>query len=336
MSVRRVVLGAAVAGTAVVVLVMGSVVGMAGTIATVVSAEESGDDGSSSQQCVTTVTTGRRTTLTSEQRQNAATIISVGLSMDVPERGLVVAIATAMQESRLRNLDYGDRDSVGLFQQRPSSGWGTVAELTTPKIAARKFYRALLQVDGWQSMAVTVAAQTVQRSAYPNAYAQWETLAHTVVANSSSVTTVSASDTAAACGELADGTSSGSYGSEMVQAALEQLGEPYVWGATGPDSFDCSGLVVYSWRQVGYRLSIRTADQMYRNSTTVQAGEEKPGDLLFGSFDSAGTAHHVMIVVRKGTAVEAPQTGDVVKVVQYSTKSWKIGRLKSGVMTKTG
>jgi hypothetical protein len=79
-----------------------------------------------------------------------------------------------MQESKLRNLSYGDRDSVGLFQQRPSQGWGTVAQIATPSYAAAAFYRRLAQVDGWDDLPVTVAAQAVQRSAYPEAYGQHE------------------------------------------------------------------------------------------------------------------------------------------------------------------
>ena len=113
------------------------------------------------------------------QRENAATIVQVGVALAVPERGEVVALATAMQESQLYNLgDLGannDHDSLGLFQQRPSMGWGTAAQVTDPVYAATAFYLALKRVPGWESMAVTVAAQRVQRSAFPNAYAQWET-----------------------------------------------------------------------------------------------------------------------------------------------------------------
>jgi cell wall-associated NlpC family hydrolase len=93
--------------------------------------------------------------------------------------------------------------------------------------------------------------------------------------------------------------------------------------------------VVYSWEQVGYRLTIRTADQMLRNSQPVPAGTEQPGDLLFGDFTAAG-AGHVMIVVRQGLAVEAPHTGDVVKLIPYTASAWKIGRLRSSVMVPTG
>ena len=114
----------------------------------------------------------------SEQRENAATIIQVGAVLDVPERGQIVALATAMQESQLRNLGHlgasNDHDSLGLFQQRPSMGWGSVEQVTDPVYSATAFYLALKRVPGWESMAVTVAAQRVQRSAFPYAYAQWE------------------------------------------------------------------------------------------------------------------------------------------------------------------
>jgi hypothetical protein len=113
------------------------------------------------------------------QRENATTIVQVGVALEVPEHGQVVALATAMQESKLYNLgDLGnnnDHDSLGLFQQRPSMGWGSPAQVTDPVYAATAFYLALRHVPGWESMAVTVAAQRVQRSAFPNAYAAWET-----------------------------------------------------------------------------------------------------------------------------------------------------------------
>lgn len=117
-----------------------------------------------------------------DQITNAATIAVVGRQMRVPERGIVIAIATAMQESRLRNLDHGDRDSLGLFQQRPSQGWGTPAQITNPTYAAATFYRHLLAVPGWQHMTLNDTAQTVQRSGTPNAYGQHEPAARAVAA----------------------------------------------------------------------------------------------------------------------------------------------------------
>ncbi|MEO5534804.1 MAG: LysM peptidoglycan-binding domain-containing protein [Pseudolysinimonas sp.] len=125
--------------------------------------------------------TGGVTTLSSEQEGNARIIIQVGRQLGIPDYGIVIALATAMQESSLRNINYGDRDSVGLFQQRPSTGWGSVDDIMDPSHAAALFYdgrsgytRGLRDIGGWESMALTVAAQRVQVSAYPNAYAKWE------------------------------------------------------------------------------------------------------------------------------------------------------------------
>ena len=115
----------------------------------------------------------RRLVLGSSQMANAATIAAVGIRRDMPEQAVVVALATAFQESGLENLPGGDRDSVGLFQQRPSQGWGTVEQIRDPRIAAGKFYNALKKVRGWERMRVTDAAQAVQRSAYPQAYQKW-------------------------------------------------------------------------------------------------------------------------------------------------------------------
>ncbi len=115
--------------------------------------------------------------LTAEQVANAAVIAQVGRDRGLPDRAIVIALATAQQESRLRNLDYGDRDSLGLFQQRPSQGWGTEAQVQDPVYAAGKFYDGLVEVPGWETARLTDAAQAVQLSGYPAAYQQWEPLA---------------------------------------------------------------------------------------------------------------------------------------------------------------
>lgn len=120
-----------------------------------------------------TVSANGQVTLDSVQMANAATITAVGLRRAMPERAIVIALATALQESKLENLETGDRDSVGLFQQRPSQGWGTVENIQDPRYASDKFYSALTKVKGWQHMRITEAAQKVQRSAYPHAYEKW-------------------------------------------------------------------------------------------------------------------------------------------------------------------
>ena len=108
------------------------------------------------------------------QGANARTIAAVASGAAVPHHAVTVALATALQESHLHNLAYGDRDSVGVFQQRPSQGWGTRDQLMDPAFAAGAFYRELERVPGWTTMSVTEAAQHVQRSSAPDAYAQWE------------------------------------------------------------------------------------------------------------------------------------------------------------------
>lgn len=111
---------------------------------------------------------------TPEQAVNAATITAVGTGRGLPERAVAIALATALQESGLRNIQHGDRDSLGLFQQRPSQGWGSPREILDPTYAAGEFYKHLVKVRGYQDLPLTVAAQRVQRSGYPQAYAKHE------------------------------------------------------------------------------------------------------------------------------------------------------------------
>jgi hypothetical protein len=117
---------------------------------------------------------GTTYTMSAEQTAHATTIAAVGKRMGMPDHAVSIALAAALQESKLYNLEHGDRDSLGLFQQRPSQGWGTASEVLTPHYAASAFYRRLARVSGWETMPVTTAAQRVQRSGAPGAYAQWE------------------------------------------------------------------------------------------------------------------------------------------------------------------
>uniref|UniRef100_A0AAU1LWU4 ARB-07466-like C-terminal domain-containing protein n=1 Tax=Streptomyces sp. NBC_00148 TaxID=2903626 RepID=A0AAU1LWU4_9ACTN len=117
---------------------------------------------------------GRTYELSPDQAANAATISAVGTTRGLPERAVTIALATALQESALRNLDHGDRDSLGLFQQRPSQGWGTPAQVMDPVYASGKFYEHLAEVPGYSRLPLTVAAQRVQKSGFPQAYAKHE------------------------------------------------------------------------------------------------------------------------------------------------------------------
>jgi hypothetical protein len=117
---------------------------------------------------------GKAVTFSPEQSANAATITAIALKRGLPARAATIANATAIQESKLRNVRFGDRDSLGLFQQRPSQGWGTVAQVLDPVHATNKFYDALIKVDGYEAMEITKVAQEVQRSGFPEAYAEHE------------------------------------------------------------------------------------------------------------------------------------------------------------------
>ena len=117
---------------------------------------------------------GTPSSLSIEQAENASIIAAVAERRGLPARAVSIALATAYQESKLQNLDGGDRDSLGLFQQRPSQGWGTPSSSCDPYYATNAFYDALVKVDGYEDMEITEAAQAVQRSAFPDAYADHE------------------------------------------------------------------------------------------------------------------------------------------------------------------
>lgn len=129
--------------------------------------------GGASGDCTVTVA-GHTVEVTGEQAENASLISAIAVRRGLPARAASIALATAYQESKLANIDYGDRDSLGLFQQRPSQGWGTREQILDPVYATNAFYDALVQVDGYEGLEITVAAQRVQRSAYPDAYADHE------------------------------------------------------------------------------------------------------------------------------------------------------------------
>ncbi|WP_410675343.1 C40 family peptidase [Amycolatopsis sp. cmx-4-68] len=249
-----------------------------------------------------------------QQMNNAATIVAVGQRLNVPEAGWVVAIATAITESQLQNLDYGDRDSVGLFQQRPSQGWGTVAQIMDPVYSSEQFYRHLLGVRNWQSMTVTEAAQTVQRSGFPDRYGTHEQAAREIVGTIKSVT----------CAPQGTGTC------DVIQApnpvavaaimfACGQRGLPYLWGGEGPAAgdrgFDCSGLVQAAYAAAGIALP-RTSRAQYAAGQTVPVGQPlQPGDLVF--YATVGQVHHVGLYLGGGNMIDAPDFGQAVRVHSY-------------------
>lgn len=132
------------------------------------------------EQCQVLIPGAEPTTLSQEQARNASIIVASSVELGLPEQAAVIAIATAYQESGLRNLDYGDRDSLGLFQQRPSYGWGTQEEIMDPWYSSERFYEELVKFDDWETTDVNDIAQKVQRSGHPDAYRKHETNARAV------------------------------------------------------------------------------------------------------------------------------------------------------------
>ncbi|MDD7965638.1 C40 family peptidase [Actinomycetospora sp. DW7H6] len=248
------------------------------------------------------------------QRRTAATIIGVAKGMAVPPRGWVVALATAMQESQMGTVGMDvavDHDSLGVFQQRPSQGWGTPEQVRDPVYATKTFLDRLLQVPGWETMPVTEAAQIVQRSAFPNAYAKWETLANSLVADLAGVT--------GAIRECVPADEAGPGPAEAlppgvartaIEFATAETGKPYVWGATGPSSYDCSGLMLRAYERAGIVLPRVSRDQ-YKAGAHVPVEQAQPGDLLFWAYDESDpdTIHHVAMYLGNGQMMEAQQTG---------------------------
>ncbi|MFE4664552.1 C40 family peptidase [Streptomyces sp. NPDC056716] len=292
--------------------------------------------------------------LPDEQIPHARTIVATGISMNVPERGQIVALATALQESRLRNLNYGDRDSLGLFQQRPSMGWGTPEQIRDPVYASTKFYEGLLKVPGWESMTITQAAQAVQRSAFPDAYAQWEPLSRAlqkaiaaVLPEGDTVPDEESPDApgtgcvpgqdGAVFGPIPDGTVPSGYeipedadprAKTAIRWAMGQLGTPYQWGGTctdphGPDPMgrcDCSSLTQQSYAAAGHTLT-RTTYTQIDEGKAVSTTALEPGDLIF-SGGTAAVPEHVGLYMGSGLVINAPRTGAVVRI--ESVSDWTV------------
>jgi hypothetical protein len=181
--------------------------------------------------------------VSTEQAANAATIAAVARSRGLPARATVIALATAQQESRLRNLDHGDRDSLGLFQQRPSQGWGSAEQVQDPVYAAGRFFDHLVEVPDWATGDLTTVADAVQHSAFPLAYRQWEPMAGALAAAllDTSPTPLSCTfPAAAAVSPLADRTAA------IIEAVRREAGVPTVSPA-GTVSVAAAGWPEASW-----------------------------------------------------------------------------------------
>ncbi|MFF3640395.1 C40 family peptidase [Streptomyces sp. NPDC002564] len=300
--------------------------------------------------------------LPAEQVPNAQTVVATGISLDVPKKGQIIALATAMQESRLRNLGSGDRDSLGLFQQRPSQGWGTAQQIRDPVYASEQFYKHLLKVDGWQQMKVTQAAQAVQKSGYPDAYAQWEDLA-TALQKAIAKTFPDAgkgkpvkdtpkgkdeeSETSTrGCAPDKDGTSFGRIpeGSvpkgykipkdaapkarKAIEWAMHQLGTQYQWGGSCTDSHGPDPMGRCDCSSLMQQAYAHAGIKLTR-TTYTQVSEGKAVSAknlkpgdLIFSRGTAARPEHVGMYMGEGLVIEAPRTSKPVRITPI--KDWDI------------
>lgn len=316
-------------------------------------------------------TDGQSVTLDQAQLTRAATVVSVGAGTNgVGRDGIVIALMAALTESSLHLLsntaaypdsanypndgDGSDHDSLGLFQMRPSTGWGSVANLMDAEYDAEAFYggptgpnhgspRGLLDITDWKLLPKGAAAQAVEVSAYPDRYSAYEPVAEAILNG------LATSSSSGSCGE--QNPSSGvqlpaGFAGALIAAAQTQIGKPYVWGGgtyTGPSGvgsdgrgpgFDCSGLVLYAAYQASggkLRLPHYSGAQMTYGQP-VAWDDKQPGDLIFFTEPGASTPHHVAIYVGDGKILQAPRTGENVRygtISEFAGQTMTVRRLGS-------
>lgn len=253
----------------------------------------------------------------------ARTIVDMVRRRALPRRAAVLAVATGLVESGLRNLDYGDRDSLGVFQQRPSQGWGTRAQILDPVHAANSFLDHLTAIPGWATMPPGAAEQDVQRSGFPERYAPREQQAADIVTKFWTGPDNPVPPPAGGAEPVAATPSCPDHGASdlplpptgfdphklpagftlpadprqaaAVSFAVAQLGKPYVWGGKGPGSYDCSGLMLAAWAAAGVAIPAGTVSQVHAGHAVPDITHVQPGDLLFtaGALGTAAVPRHV-------------------------------------------
>ncbi|WP_331726244.1 M23 family metallopeptidase [Streptomyces sp. NBC_00470] len=246
---------------------------------------------------------GKQTSVhwTAEQRNNASVITNVARSRSLPPRAAVIAVATAMQESSLKNIRHGDRDSQGLFQQRPSQGWGTVEQITDPIYASNSFLKRLAKVGKWQTKPLAQAAQNVQRSGVPGAYAKWERTAGELVVKSWGKKAVLSTTSGCAAADTSAGSKG--KGSWVLPVENSHVTTPYKAGGGMWSSGSHTG--------IDFPVPTGTRVQAVGNATVVEAGwgGAYGNNIVLKMSDGKYThyAHLSKISVTKGQTVKARQ-----------------------------
>ncbi|MFF2205997.1 M23 family metallopeptidase [Streptomyces sp. NPDC058145] len=241
---------------------------------------------------------------TQEQKRNASVITNVARSRGLPPRAAVIGVATAIQESMLKNIHHGDHDSQGLFQQRPSQGWGTLAQVTDPIHASNSFFERLANVDKWQTKPLTQTAQNVQRSGFPDAYAKWEKAAGELVAKSwgkkAVLTTTSGCDAVENAAHSTDAKNNGAW---ALPVENSRVTTPYRSGGGMWSSGHHTG--------IDFPVTTGTRVQAVGTGTVVEAGwgGAYGNNLVIKMSDGKYTqyAHLSKITVSTGQTLKARQ-----------------------------
>ncbi|WP_247647332.1 C40 family peptidase [Arthrobacter sp. E3] len=293
--------------------------------------------------------------LTTAQVKVAQAFIGVGEQLSVSDAGLQIAIMVGLQESGLRMLANSsvpaslafahdgvgsDHDSVGSAQQRPSAGWGSVAELMTPEYDAKAFFggtsgpnrgspRGLLDIPGWASMTKGEAAQAVQISAFPELYAQWEGEATSIVAALKSGSAVDACSPDPGVTSAPDVPANLSQlRRDIIHYAQEGVGGTYIWGGTAFKAWDCSGYVQWIYAQVGINLP-RTEQWIAGKLTSTP----QPGDLVVQNPDGPNHWGHVGIYAGNGMMYSAlnPTAETLLHPVAWNVRTEYFTLISRGV-----
>lgn len=272
-------------------------------------------------------------TLSASQLQVAGSAVGVAKQRKLPAQALIDVLAAGMQESTLTNLDHGDRDSIGFLQQRPSQGWGTVAQIMDPTYAAGKFFDHLIKVAGWQTMPAGKAIQAVQMSGVPDAYDKWVPMATALAASLLGDASVALTCAPGGAGAAPGQAPTAKIG-KVLARARGALGLPYCFAggtSTGAShgvggagcggqtvGFDCSGLALYAYAGVGVGLDHFAASQ-YSDPAGhhVPITAVQPGDLVFLSSDgSQGAIHHVAMIW--STSGKANGSGQIIEAQDFN------------------
>lgn len=271
------------------------------------------------------VTTGSGSTATfkePEQVKNAQTIIGIGLARKLSLRDIKIALMVAMQESQLRNVAYGDRDSLGLFQQRPSQGWGTAEQIMNPVYSSNKFYEALEKIKSRDSKSlfeVAIAVQRPNRAAYAKTFGQWDAPATAFLKGVSTGSVTLPIDVVSpnqGCTSLLGDVE------VAVQAALSQNGKPYRWVVPPTKTFDSAELMQWAYAQAGVTLPVTAAAQLKAGPPVSKPGSGlakewkavlQRGDLLYWA-DLSGKVTHVSMYLGNDEMIDARNVGADVAV----------------------